>query len=121
VSDIEVWHGLYGAADGRWLIVTGPIGDVGVPHVGDLMSLGSTCDVFTRLYNRLAELTRGYPKPAIQEQIAQIAGISQQNVARYIAGVNVPRPESIDWPALVRTLYSLGASDPFALDPLMED
>jgi hypothetical protein len=106
----EVWHGLYGAPDGRWAIVTGPIGDVGYPFFGDMMSLGSTRDVFTRLYNRLHELTQGHPKPALQQQIAQITGATQQNVARYIAGTSTPKPELIDWAALVRTLYTLGES-----------
>lgn len=73
-------------------------------------SLGSTNDVFTRLYNRLGELTDGYPKPALQEQIAQFTGVAQQNVARYIAGTSLPKADLVDWAAVVRTLYSLGES-----------
>lgn len=106
------WRGLYGAADGRWLLVTGPIGDVGPPRVGDLMGLGSASDVVQKLYNRLHEIARlnGTARQPFQAQIAGIVGVSQQTVARYLAGTMEPRLSNDGYTNLVRTLFSLGES-----------
>lgn len=104
----ELVHDLYGAPDGRWLIVSGAVGGhIPPPYINDLMNLGTTADVFTKLYNRMAEVRRTSRAP-FQAQIAVLAGTNQRNVSRYIAGTSRPRVDSIDWSAIVRTLYSLG-------------
>lgn len=109
----ETWRDLYGAPDGRWLIVTGPIGEVGTPRIGDLINLGSVRDAIVSLVNRLHEISYqdGVQRPPIQQQVATIIGVTQQSVAKYVAGLSEPRLSNASYANLVQTLHRLGSSE----------
>lgn len=114
---VERYESLYGAADGAWALLDGPVWVVGPPHIGKLTHLGTVSDVVTHLRTLLSEQQR--PKdqrgrrrgPATQNLIAEFVGVTQQTVSRAARGYTV-RWADANYTALVR-LY-------FCPQPLLE-
>lgn len=94
MSDNELISTLYGDDTGRWALIETPLGlitppslVVGVPPLAlvELVALGEPSDVVTSIHNRHA----GH-KAAVQQALADLFGVSQQSVSRYIAGASRP-------------------------------
>jgi hypothetical protein len=90
----EVNRHLYGNANGDYLIVEGPISEPMIPPtIVGLQLIGQTFDVFTCLNYHMR-----------QRDLAELAGLKQQAVSRYIIG-NEPRVKPDAWRALVKAWF----------------
>jgi hypothetical protein len=109
----ERWLGVYGSPDGRWLLITGPVGLIGPaevaaqvprqPLAGPLVWLGSPSDLITLIYAHLAEkLPRGYRgrRGPAQRTLADYLSVKQQDISHYVGGGN-PRFTDDQWRRLV--------------------
>jgi hypothetical protein len=115
---------LYGASDGTWLFVEGPVGvvpeptiDVGIPSTGsgpgtikELRHLGPPYEVFTRLCADVESMpTVGLRGPtgkiSTQEVLGTLLGVSQQSISRYVNGASEPNLLDDDWRMLVRLSF----------------
>lgn len=104
----EIHRTLYGDSHGRWLLIDGPTDQISPPHVDvgvpfggvyRLYSLGPPYDVFTRIYIR----HHGNKHP-VQQALANMFGVTQQSIARYIDG-NVPSLSPESWSLLARAYH----------------
>lgn len=105
----EICTTLYGDEAGRWLLVRSPEGiitppwiDIGVSFEGvhRLTQLGEPGSALTLLYNRFKQ-----GKTPVQAALANLLGVSQQEVSRYMAGTSRPSLYSPAWPVLVRAMF----------------
>jgi len=121
----EVWRALYGSPDGRWMLLHGPVDTVSPPFIDAgappgrivrLGHLGDPRDVVAIVYRRLAEAFAGgkmsYQAGGrsggadVQQAMAEMLGVSQQSVSRYVRDVSVPDLTPEGWSNLVRAFLA---------------
>lgn len=122
----EVWRKLFGAPDGRWLVLHGVVGtisppwlDVGVDaRVVRLSNLGDPADVVRGIHARVHEAFPGSrvgaarshgrrrAEAGIQRVVAKALGVSQQTVSRYVSGTTAPDLEPDGWSRLVQAHFA---------------
>lgn len=104
----EIHRTLYGDEAGRWFVLDGPLDLISPPYIDGhvphdrtyrLWSLGPPHDVFTRIYIR----HHGNKHP-VQQALANMFGVTQQSIARYIDG-NVPSLSPESWSLLARAYH----------------
>jgi len=123
-DDDEIIYSLYGCAEGHWMLLKSPLGLIVPPsltsfrrpHTYELTYLGEPSGVVIRIYEGLAhEFAEGrtgnaaggrHKGPQIQQAIADMLGVSQQSISRYIEGGRLPRLTSAGWSNLVKALYA---------------
>lgn len=103
----EICRSLYGAPDGTWALLESPLGTIPPPTIAVsrgmpartvyLPRLGSPTDVIRQVYEQL----KVHPRAGAQEAIAQLLGVKQQTVSRYVAGA-LPETPLAGWSGLVR-------------------
>jgi hypothetical protein len=121
---MEVWRKLFGTPDGRWLLLHGAVGTISPPHIDAgadsrvvrLDNLGDPADVVRAVYQRLAEAfaggRMGYRAGGrgggadVQKAMAEMLGVSQQSVSRYVRDVSTPDLSPHGWSNLVRAYWA---------------
>jgi transcriptional regulator with XRE-family HTH domain len=115
------WFSLYGHPDGRWLLVQGAIGHISVSHIGDLVHMGETEDLIIGLAERLkqreierrrqaaeaeAKVSRNF-RVGVQQEIAEILGVGQQAVSRYLRQETEPKLSNDGYTRLVTAWFEV--------------
>jgi hypothetical protein len=119
LADEETHRTLYGAADGTWLVLerTADVGLVSPPQITiggrSLLCLGATYDVVASVYAALVERFAGSAGRQggrgsgadVQQVMAEILGVGQQAVSRYVNKGTEPRLKPAGWQQLVRACF----------------
>jgi hypothetical protein len=105
---------LYGTERGDWALLDRPSGIVApmrlegerrtTGNTVDLIYLGPTMVVISRLYDRMLATAVLHP----QEEIARMLGVTQQSVSRYARGTSTPNLSAYAWRLLVRRYFAEG-------------
>jgi hypothetical protein len=113
----EVRRSLYGSPDGEWLVmeraVTGLISPAEIMLSGThrLVYLGAPCDVVSAVYGALvakfAGTRQGGRGADVQQVMADMLGVGQQAVSRYVNTGTEPRLKPSGWSNLVRAYFGL--------------
>jgi hypothetical protein len=117
----EVRRALYGSPDGEWLMteraVTGLILPPEIVLSGShrLVYLGAPCDVVTAVYGALVAKFAGEAGRQggrgsgadVQQVMADMLGVGQQAVSRYINTGTEPRLKPSGWTNLVRAYFGV--------------
>lgn len=121
------WTALYGHPDGRWLLVEGAIGHISAPYIGDLVRMGPTEDLIIGLAERLkqrevelrrlaaeaalaadpeAKVSRNF-RVDVQQEVAEILGVGQQAVSRYLRYQTEPKLSNDGYTGLVKAWFEV--------------
>jgi hypothetical protein len=107
--DVEQGRSLYGSSDGDWIVVVTPLGSIPPPTIvvgksfrgtSTLMYLGDPADAVRQVYHHL-RATEESP----QARLADLIGVKQPSVSRYVTGEREPDLSSAGWSCLVRQLF----------------
>lgn len=82
-----MWRRLYGSADGRWYVLTGPSDATPPDTVGALRCLGDPNTVVCAVWRRVGK----------QAIVAAYLHVNQQTVSRYILGSARPELSPEGW------------------------
>ena len=121
------WSNLYGHPDGRWLLVEGAIGHIAAPYIGDLVYMGEPEGLIIGLAERLkqreverrrqeveaalaadpdAKVSRNF-RVQIQQELAEVLGVGQQAVSRYLRQETEPKLSNEGYAVLVKAWFEV--------------
>lgn len=98
------WRALYGAADGRWFILTGAPDADPPSTVEDLAYLGDPAELIRLVHDRWREAKRQH----IQRDLGVLLSVRQQSVSRYLNGGAVAELSAYGWRGLVAEVFATG-------------
>ena len=115
----ERYEHLYGAPDGTWFFLSGPVGTPSPPYIANCVQLGDVADQVRLLWKHLAEQRRPRSRrkmPPAQQVIAEALGVPQQAVSRVASGLRVRWSDEV-----ISTLVKLSLDPQPLLDRVRSD
>jgi len=116
-DDDSTYQALYGNEVGHFAWLTAEVGTTPPPCIDDLVYLGSPIDVVTQVVRDRMRAGR----PQVQQEVADLLGVSQQTVSRYINGRSRPDLTVAGWRNLVRLAFGWSPPDNGSSTPPKED
>lgn len=99
----QPWIGLYGSPDGRWYLMAGPHGTTPPSTVDGVGYLGPPPELIRLVDERWRTAGRGS-----QRKLADLLGVRQQSISRYLNGSERVHLSGAGWERLVVEVFCVG-------------
>lgn len=129
MTGTETWYALYGNSAGRWMVLHGTLNFIPPPTIRcsvpggsfvELAHMGSPNDCIMQVYTYLLDEMSGVSGKQggrgsggrVQQLMADMFGVTQQSVSRYLLGKSEPSfPSPEGWVNLVRMYFAATAEE----------